>query len=135
MTEQAMWAAWVQEPECVLIVAPGAGAWRLSPAAFKASMGDRKRIIRARAEGHLHDFHHLEYDPAAATAKAGIDCIGRRYLTIGPMIATACLASEGGSNDMFRDLDRLFTYRGDADSAAQDVARLATQWGGTVARR
>ncbi len=132
MNDQSMWAAWIQEPDCVLIVAPGVGAWRLAPAAFLRSMGDRKHVIRARSQGHLRDYHHLQYDPFATGLKADTDCIGRRYLAIGPIPTLALVLKDSECDDLYGALDGLFIYQTDADRAARDVARLVTEWGGNV---
>jgi hypothetical protein len=126
------WAAFIHEPAQVLIVQPGSGAWRLSYSAFIRSMRGWRRVYRAKRQGHLHSFDHIEYDPEARRAVPGIDCIGRRFLTIGPTLAAALIASDGGTADLHRDLDKIFAYRDDTDRAAPDVVRLVKRWGGSV---
>ena len=101
-----MWAALIQEPR-----SPDRPAWQrcLAPivSAFLRSMRGWKRVYRAKRLGALQ--HSItSIDPVATGAVPGIDCIGRRFLTIGPTLAAALIASDGGTADLYRDLDKFF---------------------------
>lgn len=125
------WAVCVAEPMCVLIVMLGHDPQRLSFNAFCNAMRPKpvRRMIRARSMGALIDVHHLRYDPTATVATTRRDCIGRRELVIGPVLTTALVSP---CDDLSRALDRLFSYRDDAERAALDVAATVTRWGGMV---
>jgi hypothetical protein len=115
----------VHEPSGYLIVAPGSGIWRRSRSSFMRSMSPRpiKRIARARRMGHLVDVDRLAYDPAATAMRIRRDCIGRRVMTVGPSFIVTYLCANDGSDDLHRELDRLFINADDADRAVRDVAR------------
>lgn len=75
---------------------------------------------------------HLRFDPDAHTATVRRDEIDRPFLAIGPVLTTVYIGMGDGTDDLAHDLDGLFTYRDDADRAAQYVKALARRWGGTV---
>lgn len=120
-----MWIVQVHEPSCVLIVAPGNGIWRRSRATFMRTMSPRPiwRVVRSRRMGRLMDVHHLRYDPAATAIRIRRDCIGRRVMTVGPSFIVTYLCAKDGTDDLHRDLARLFINADDAERAVPDVAR------------
>ncbi len=119
--EWPMFAVEIDEPNCVLLFAPGVRAWWRSTSAHHRSLGQRK-MIAAREHGCLISVHHLRYDPNARSPSIGRDVIDRTFLTIGPIeVAHYCIA---GTDDLHGHLDRIFAYSDDADRAADRLVRM-----------
>lgn len=81
------------------------------------------RVVRSRRMGRLVDVDRLAYDPAATGIRIRRDCIGRRVMTVGPSFIVTYLCTKGGTDDLHRDLARLFINADDADRAVPDVTR------------
>lgn len=126
------WAVDVYDPGFVLIASPGNGLRRMTHGQFTRGMRHWRNCVEARRIGRLIDVHYLRYDRGERTATMARDCINRPYLTIGPVLTAAIVLQGGETDDLSGDVDRLFTYREDADRAAHDIAALATMNGASV---
>lgn len=126
------WAVDVYNPGFVLVASPDTGLRRMTHGQFTRGMKDWRNCVEARRIGRLIDVHYLRYDRGETTATMARDEIGRQYLTVGPVLTAAIVLQGGETDDLYGDLERLFTYREDADRAAHDVAALATMNGMSV---
>lgn len=118
-----MYAVDVYHPSCALAVASPGGVWRMPRSTLSKSLRGWRGFVRARLQGSLHAVSHVEYDTSEPAARMGRDCIDRRTLVIGPAFVLAYLARlpGGESGDIFKDMDKLFVYREDADEAVNDL--------------
>ena len=122
------------DPPQVIVLAPGK-AKRASLTAFMRSIRGGQGTVNAAIRAGIHrSFDYLRYDYDCRVPVEGKDCVGARYLTIGPLVPCQLLTRDGGTNDLHRFMDRLFRYREDADRAARDVASLCMAAGVPIER-
>ena len=127
-------ALWINDPAQVIVLTPGR-ARRMSMTAFLKGLRGGQRAVNAAIKAGIHrPFDYLKYDPANRVPEPDVDCIGARYLTIGPLIPAQLILRDGGSDDLEAFMDRLFRYRCDANLAARHCAAWLAWAGADVER-
>ena len=126
---------WINDPAQVILLS-GAKVRRVSMSAFiqgiKGGWSTTGAAIRA---GIHHPYSYLRFDPANRVPEPGVDCIGARYLTIGPYIPAHLVLQDGGTDNLEGFMRRLFRYDECADLAAESVAQWCSIVGATMPLR
>ena len=114
----------------VLIIAPGAllPIVRLeSLSAFWCKIGRQRGWNSALNAGTIRCPASLRYDRSSRDVLAfERDCLNRLQLVVNPAVPLG-LVHTSGTDDLERDMRRLFESREDAEAAAADVLRLTRQ--------
>lgn len=93
-------------------------------ASFKRHVGGQSGLFRLQATGKIQSAYELRYDRTAKRVTAfDRDCLGRVQLVVSLALPVGLLLSNGGTDDLGRDMRALFSMREDADAAAADVVR------------
>lgn len=114
----------------LLIIAPGAflpivGLYSISQ--FRAAMRGQRGVNRAIASGTVRFPVAARYDRTARQMVAfERDCLNRLHLVVNPIVPLG-LVHSCGTDDLERDMRRLFQQRDDAQAAAADVLRMMLQ--------
>lgn len=114
----------------VLIIAPGAflPTVRLeSLASFWRKIGGQSGWNRHLNAGAIRCPDTVRYDPTSRQVLAfERDELQRLRLVVNPAVPLG-LVHTSGTNDLWRDMRRLFDHRDDADAAAADALRMMRQ--------
>lgn len=114
----------------MLIIAPGAflptvGLYSLSK--YRAALRGQKGVNRALKTGIVRFPVAVRYDRTARqTVAFERDCLNRLQLVVNPIVPLG-LVHSCGTDNLARDMRRLFEQRDDAEAAAADVLRLVRQ--------
>ena len=126
-----MAAFWIAEPAQALIVSPNElcpfapFVRRTSQSAFMALIGGQREYNAAMQAGSIRVIDHLRYDRHGREMLSdGSDELGRSYLTVNPVLPFGLIWTANGSDNVQREMRRLFASRDDADAAAADVVKM-----------
>lgn len=114
----------------VLIIAPGAflptvGLYSLTK--YREALGGQKGVYRALKTGIVRFPVAVRYDRVARQMVAfERDCLNRLQLVVNPIVPLGLVYSCGTDN-LARDMRRLFEQRECAEAAAADVLRMMLQ--------